>query len=148
MGIAAMIASQRLHGSDLSSVDHITRASFASVPRSFAASTVVSVYRNPPQGNPLSTDCNSCGQGHNTPDDIRRTCRVSKATFPKDIQEGGIRMLQRAFQSIQASCLREEGATMVEYGLMVALIAIVCLVAVTALGVNIQGIFNQIAAAV
>jgi pilus assembly protein Flp/PilA len=43
---------------------------------------------------------------------------------------------------------REEGATMVEYGLMVALIAVVCLVAVTALGVNIQGIFNQIGAAV
>ncbi len=43
---------------------------------------------------------------------------------------------------------REEGATMVEYGLMVALIAVVCLLAVTALGVNIRGVFEQIAAAV
>lgn len=43
---------------------------------------------------------------------------------------------------------REEGATMVEYGLMVALIAVVCLVAVTALGVNVSGIFNQIAGSV
>jgi pilus assembly protein Flp/PilA len=51
-------------------------------------------------------------------------------------------------QPIQKLFVREEGATMVEYGLMVALIAVVCLVAVTALGVNIQGIFNQIAAAV
>ena len=43
---------------------------------------------------------------------------------------------------------REEGATMVEYGLMVALIAVVCLTAVTLLGTNIKGVFNAIAAAV
>ncbi len=43
---------------------------------------------------------------------------------------------------------QEDGATMVEYGLMVALIAVVCLVAVTALGVNVSGIFNQIATSV
>ncbi len=44
--------------------------------------------------------------------------------------------------------IQEEGATMVEYGLMVALIAVVCLVAVTALGVNIMGVFQEIAAAI
>jgi pilus assembly protein Flp/PilA len=44
--------------------------------------------------------------------------------------------------------IREQGATMVEYGLMVALIAIVCLLAVTALGVNVNGVFTQIAASV
>ena len=44
--------------------------------------------------------------------------------------------------------VREEGATMVEYGLMVALIAVVCLAAVTLLGANVSGIFNQIAGAV
>ncbi len=44
--------------------------------------------------------------------------------------------------------VREEGATMVEYGLMVALIAVVCLVAVTALGVNIKGVFTEIGTAV
>ena len=43
---------------------------------------------------------------------------------------------------------KEDGATMVEYGLMVALIAIVCLVAVTALGVNVAAIFQEIANAV
>ena len=37
---------------------------------------------------------------------------------------------------------------MVEYGLMVALIAVVCLLAVTALGVNIRGVFTQISAAI
>lgn len=43
---------------------------------------------------------------------------------------------------------REEGATMVEYGLMVALIAVVSLVAVGLLGTNVAGIFQQIATAV
>lgn len=38
----------------------------------------------------------------------------------------------------------EDGATMVEYGLMVALIAVACITAVTALGTSIQGIFGEI----
>ena len=38
----------------------------------------------------------------------------------------------------------EEGATMVEYGLMVALIAVVCIAVVTTLGVNIQGMFTAV----
>jgi pilus assembly protein Flp/PilA len=42
----------------------------------------------------------------------------------------------------------EEGATMVEYGLMVALIAVVCLVAVTALGTSIKGVFTSISTSV
>ena len=41
----------------------------------------------------------------------------------------------------------DRGATMVEYGLMVALIAIICLVAVTAIGVNLSAMFAAIAAA-
>lgn len=39
---------------------------------------------------------------------------------------------------------REEGATMVEYGLMVALIAVVCLIAVGTLGESISGVFTDI----
>ncbi len=42
---------------------------------------------------------------------------------------------------IKALLWRDDGATMVEYGLMVALIAIVALVAVTALGVSVRNIF-------
>ena len=42
----------------------------------------------------------------------------------------------------------DDAATMVEYGLMVALIAVVCLTAVSLLGTNLRDIFNQIAAAV
>lgn len=38
----------------------------------------------------------------------------------------------------------EEGATMVEYGLMVALIAVVCITAVTALGKGVEGTFTSI----
>jgi pilus assembly protein Flp/PilA len=37
----------------------------------------------------------------------------------------------------------EEGATLVEYGLMVALIALVALLAVTALGVEVSSIFSD-----
>jgi pilus assembly protein Flp/PilA len=42
---------------------------------------------------------------------------------------------------------REEGATMVEYGLMVALIAVVALATVTLLGVNVTAMFQKIATA-
>jgi pilus assembly protein Flp/PilA len=42
----------------------------------------------------------------------------------------------------------EEGATMVEYGLMVALIAVVCIGAVTALGGSLSDIFQQISDAI
>ena len=37
----------------------------------------------------------------------------------------------------------EEGATMVEYALMVALIAVVCIGVVTTLGTRIQGKFQE-----
>ena len=39
---------------------------------------------------------------------------------------------------------KERGATMVEYGLLVAFIAIVALVGVTALGTNLLALFNGI----
>ena len=43
---------------------------------------------------------------------------------------------------------KEDGATMVEYGLMVALIAVVALLAVTALGVNVSDKFQSVADAI
>ncbi len=39
----------------------------------------------------------------------------------------------------------EEGATMVEYGLLVALIAMVALAAVKVLGTNLSTVFNTVA---
>jgi pilus assembly protein Flp/PilA len=44
--------------------------------------------------------------------------------------------------------MSERGATAVEYGLMVALIAIVIIVAVALLGGNLSGLFNQVAGSV
>ena len=43
---------------------------------------------------------------------------------------------------------QDRGATAVEYGLMVALIAVVIIAAVTLLGTNLASRFNQIATAV
>jgi pilus assembly protein Flp/PilA len=41
----------------------------------------------------------------------------------------------------------DRGATAVEYGLMVALIAVVIIAAVTAIGLNLQAVFNTVATA-
>jgi pilus assembly protein Flp/PilA len=43
---------------------------------------------------------------------------------------------------------QEEGATLAEYALLLALIAVVCLAAVTALGTQISTMFNSIAGSV
>jgi pilus assembly protein Flp/PilA len=42
----------------------------------------------------------------------------------------------------------DEGATAVEYGLMVSLIAVVIITAVTLIGTNLTGVFNAVAAAI
>lgn len=54
---------------------------------------------------------------------------------------GGVTMLRLMKNWIR----REEGASMVEYGLMVALIAAVCITAVTALGTSVSALFTSIA---
>lgn len=48
-------------------------------------------------------------------------------------------------KKMQAFILDESGATMVEYGLMLALIAIVCIAAVTTLGTNTNATFQAAA---
>ena len=57
----------------------------------------------------------------------------------------------KAYSRIQAriNSLRteEEGATAVEYGLIVALIAVVIITAVTLVGTNLDAIFDAIATA-
>jgi pilus assembly protein Flp/PilA len=42
---------------------------------------------------------------------------------------------------------KEEGATMVEYGIMVALIAAVCVAIITTLGTKVSSAFNAIVTA-
>ena len=55
--------------------------------------------------------------------------------------------MTKALLKIQS--LREEkGATAVEYGLMVALIAVVIIAAVTLLGQNLSSIFDDVANAI
>jgi len=50
---------------------------------------------------------------------------------------------------VKAAALRDDrGATAVEYGLMVALIAAVIILAVTALGTNLNTIFQDVASKV
>jgi pilus assembly protein Flp/PilA len=42
----------------------------------------------------------------------------------------------------------EEGASLAEYGLLLALIAVVCIAAVSLLGTNITSIFNTVASTI
>jgi pilus assembly protein Flp/PilA len=43
---------------------------------------------------------------------------------------------------------REEGATLAEYGLLLALIAVVCIAAITLLGTKISTMFNSVAGSI
>jgi pilus assembly protein Flp/PilA len=53
--------------------------------------------------------------------------------------------LQLFAQGMKDRFEREDGATAVEYGLMVALIAVAIIVAVTAVGTNLTALFNHVA---
>jgi len=58
--------------------------------------------------------------------------------------------MSQFFALLQAFITRrdDEGATAVEYGLMVSLIAVVIVTAVALVGTNLSGLFNSIAASV
>jgi pilus assembly protein Flp/PilA len=43
---------------------------------------------------------------------------------------------------------QEEGATLAEYGLLLALIAVVCIAAITTLGTKISTMFSSVAASI
>ena len=43
---------------------------------------------------------------------------------------------------------RQEGATLAEYGLLLALIAVVCIAAITALGTQISTMFSSVAGSI
>jgi pilus assembly protein Flp/PilA len=43
---------------------------------------------------------------------------------------------------------KEEGATLAEYGLLLALIAVVCITAIAALGTQISAMFNSLAGSI
>jgi pilus assembly protein Flp/PilA len=50
----------------------------------------------------------------------------------------------RAYKALQARLSREEGQALVEYALILALIAVVSIVILSALGVSVSGIFNKV----
>lgn len=53
--------------------------------------------------------------------------------------------MQKLIAQAKRFLREDEGATMVEYGLMVALIAVVCILAVSTIGKNLNSVFNDIA---
>jgi pilus assembly protein Flp/PilA len=48
------------------------------------------------------------------------------------------------FELVRIQLKREEGQTMAEYGLLLALIAVVCILVIGTLGLGIQGKFQAI----
>ena len=52
------------------------------------------------------------------------------------------------YQLLQSLVRRDEGQDLLEYALLIALIAIVCVAAITAAGANVMGVFQDIAAAI
>jgi pilus assembly protein Flp/PilA len=49
------------------------------------------------------------------------------------------------FANIKTMIRDEEGATMIEYGLLIALIAVVALAGITLIGQNLLTLFNSVA---
>ncbi len=53
--------------------------------------------------------------------------------------------MNKLFGSINRFIKEEEGVTMVEYGLLASLIAIVCIGAIATVGTDLQSTFNKVA---
>jgi pilus assembly protein Flp/PilA len=56
--------------------------------------------------------------------------------------------MNRIVQFVSSLRRRDEGQDLLEYALLIALIALVCIVAVTAAGVKVEAVFNAIAGAI
>jgi pilus assembly protein Flp/PilA len=54
-------------------------------------------------------------------------------------------MFTRCAQIVRDFMQREDGPTAVEYAVMLALIIVVCIVSITALGTNANKVFNNVA---
>ena len=86
------------------------------------------------------------------------TEEIVSATIPalpagaRVLAEGGEKMLSNLMSLVQSLMARmsvrdESGQALVEYGLLVGLIAAVCVVVITTLGGDISSFFSKIAAA-
>jgi pilus assembly protein Flp/PilA len=56
--------------------------------------------------------------------------------------------MSRVFTNVRRFLRAEEGASLAEYGLLLALIAIICIGGMTILGANINGLFNLVSSTV
>jgi pilus assembly protein Flp/PilA len=62
------------------------------------------------------------------------------STVVRRAREGAAAVLCAARRALK----REEGASLVEYALLVALIALICIIAVATLGTTVNNVFNNI----
>ena len=76
---------------------------------------------------------------------LSATLRARKDRMGGQRASEGSKMLLEFLQWAAARFRREEGATMVEYGLLVVLIAIVVSVGAALLGNNLNALFNRVA---
>jgi pilus assembly protein Flp/PilA len=56
--------------------------------------------------------------------------------------------MSKLINAVKGFVKDDSGASMVEYGLMVALVAAACVTAVTALGTAVSGKFNSVASSI
>ncbi len=56
--------------------------------------------------------------------------------------------MSKLIARVTSFAAQEEGATMVEYGLIVALIALACIAAVAVVGTNLSSLFNKVGGSV
>jgi pilus assembly protein Flp/PilA len=84
------------------------------------------------------------------PEDPPITCSSPKPCSHKEEQQ--MRYLIPAYVKVHTTTKsllnNEEGATMVEYALMVALIAAVAITAVTSIGTNVSSLFTTVASSI
>ena len=83
------------------------------------------------------------GRGTANSNSRREPCRTDRIACRGDAQEDAMTALVNFYNSIRRN---DEGQDLLEYALLVALIAIVAVGAVTAAGTQVSNIFNQIAA--
>lgn len=80
---------------------------------------------------------------------IHNKCKIYAELFPADSRtykgDTAMKNLIPMYVKMQSILKDEKGATMVEYALMVALIAVVAMVAAGTLGTNVNGVFSNIA---
>ena len=98
---------------------------------------------------PVGGKPGSCGAMRALTGGVQSHCRPLRIVLlvPTSSAKKGTEMLTRLVK-LQSKLNNDRGATAVEYGLMVALIAIVIIVAVGLLGGNLSRLFQNVATSV